>query len=122
MLFRKENQEKSGTVPNLLTIVPDRNVDWKETEDGKIDLIKPKYSNIHIRHLVDRLMKEPHYTVHLDEVGSFIWHQIDGQRTVEIIGREMQQNFGERIEPVFDRLAQFIHSLHSGKFILLKNI
>lgn len=122
MLFRKEIKEKRGTAPNLLTIVPQRNVDWKETEDGKIDLIKPKFSNVFIKHLIGRWMTEPHYTVHLDEIGSFVWQKIDGQRTVEMIGQEMQQNFGERIEPVFDRLAQYIHSLHSGKFILLKNI
>jgi hypothetical protein len=57
----------------------------------------------------------------LDDIGSSVWKLIDGQKTVELISKEIQAKFGVKIEPVFERLGEFIRQLHQKKFITFNN-
>ena len=36
------------------------------------------------------------------------------------IGRILQTRFGERVEPIWDRLALFVHQMQSGQLIELQ--
>ena len=73
----KRNQQ------NYLDRIPERSnhVHWKEKEDGFIQLI------IYRDSLLDRAMRKLFFTpdkflVDLDPMGSFIWKQIDGKKTI----------------------------------------
>ena len=41
----------------------------------------------------------------LEELGSFIWQQIDGEKSILQIGELVQEAFGEKAEPLYERLA-----------------
>ncbi|MCK5740140.1 PqqD family protein, partial [bacterium] len=58
-------------------------------------------------------MKQPHFKVSLDEFGSHIWEQIDGKRTIGEIGENLQEAFGEKVEPVWNRLTKFFVQLNN---------
>lgn len=62
-------------------------------------------------------MQKPTYRLTLDEIGSFIWERCDGTHTIEQIGNEMAAKFGDRIEPVFERLGLFFQRLARTKSI-----
>ena len=66
-------------------------------------------------------MKKPYYKVKLDEIGSFTWLQCDNRRTVKDIGKKMQEKFGEKVEPLYDRLTFFLAQLERNRFISYKN-
>ena len=57
-----------------------------------------------------------------DHFGSFIWKQIDGKKDVYQIGRLVKDKFGEEAEPLYERLAKFLHILRSNDFILYVNL
>ena len=60
--------------------------------------------------------------IELDTFGSFIWKQIDGKKDVYQIGRLVKDKFGEEAEPLYERLAKFLHILRSNDFILYVNL
>ena len=102
---------------NLLDLIPEQKIKFEETGEGLVVLLKPKFRNKFIvKHLLPR-MKKPNFKVNLDEFGSFVWKQCNGNNTVEQIGSLLRENFSEDIEPVYDRLAVFIQSLARYKFI-----
>jgi hypothetical protein len=45
----------------------------------------------------------------------------DGRRTVREIGEYMEENMGDTVKPVYERLIEFMSILFRNKFILFKN-
>ena len=94
---------------------PGRVSEWEE-RDGKVTLIVPRYGRGPIGSLLARLLRARPGNVHLDEVGSFVWRRIDGVATVAELADAMRREFGEKIEPVEDRLVLFMKTLLRGRF------
>lgn len=64
------------------------------------------------------LWKKPAVSqIHLDEMGNFIWPLIDGTSTVYDISQSVHEQFGEKAEPLYNRLVQYIKTLESYGFI-----
>ncbi len=55
--------------------------------------------------------------VDLDQLGSFIYQRIDGERTVGQIAQLVREAFGQEAEPLYDRLVQYMKILHNNGFI-----
>ena len=67
------------------------------------------------------LLKKPKVSfIHLDEMGSFIWQKIDGKKNVFYIGKEVKEHFGDKAEPLYERLAQYFGILESYGFVVFK--
>ena len=106
---------------NLLDLVPLRKIQFGESSDGRITLLKPKFNNkFLVKYLIPR-MNKPNYKIKLDQFGSFVWKQCNGENTVGQIGELLKEKFQGEIEAVYDRLTVFIQSLSSHKFIKYKN-
>lgn len=74
-----------------------------------------------VKKLTQKLLGKPEYTqVHLDENGSFIWPLIDGERNIMEFGEPVKEQFGEKAEPLYARLAKFFQILESYNFIYFK--
>ena len=58
--------------------------------------------------------------IHLDEMGNFIWPLMDGKRTVYDISQLVKEEFGEKAEPLYNRLVQYVRNLESYGFIKLR--
>jgi hypothetical protein len=107
---------------NLLDLIPARKIQFEESGDGLITLLKPKFKNkFLVKYLLPRI-KKPNFRIKLDTFGSFVWKQCDGNNSVEQIGNLLQSHFKEDIEPVYDRLALFMQSLVKYKFITYKAV
>ena len=50
-------------------------------------------------------------------MGNFIWPLMDGERTVYDIAMLVREEFGERAEPLFQRLVQYVKNLESYGFV-----
>ena len=117
-------KKKTGTdfSINLLDLIPVRNIEWKKSEKGLAVLLKPKYQSAFLQKHVLPRFKNPHYRIKLDDFGSFVWEASDGTRTVKETGELLRNKFGEEIDPLYERLSQFFHSLEKNGFIIFKGI
>lgn len=71
--------------------------------------------------LAQRFLKKPKISrIHLDEMGNFIWPLMNGKRTVYDIAELVHEEFGEKAEPLYNRLVQYMKNLESYGFIRMK--
>ena len=71
--------------------------------------------------IAQRLFHKPKIShIHLDEMGSFIWLSIDGEKTVREISLALEENFGDRAKPLFERTSRYFSSLYEYGFIKWK--
>ncbi len=111
---------KSQTKINLLHLIPIQNTKCEINEDGLVVLFKPKFANsLLVKYLLPR-MKQPYYRIKLDDIGSFFWLKCDGTRTVKEIAELHKKKFEDKVEPLYDRIAQFLTSLEKNRLILFK--
>lgn len=65
-----------------------------------------------------KILKKPKVSqIHLDEMGNFVWPLIDGTRTVYEIAELVKAEFGDKAEPLYDRLVQYIRNLEAYGFV-----
>lgn len=108
------------TTNNLLDLIPVRNIKWEKKEGSLIVLLKPKFKHPFLKkHILPRL-KRPFYKIKLDSVGSFIWENCNGNLTVKELAENLKNEFGDKVEPLYDRLALFLQSLEKNGFIEFK--
>ena len=50
-------------------------------------------------------------------MGSFVWPHLDGDKDILEIGKLVEAEFGEKANPLYERLAMFFRILESYKFI-----
>ena len=108
------------TVEGLLAMVPVRAVPFETGEDGRVTLLRPKFVSPWLAWL-QPLLARPVFRVRLDEVGSFLWLQVDGERTVAVLCDQLGAAFGERAEPVQERGLSFVYQLLEGRFVAFRN-
>ncbi len=102
---------------NYLEKIPVRaDLEFKTEENGNVTLLienKGVFNRI-----AQVLLKKPKVSqVHLDEHGSFVWQIIDGERTIEELGKDVDEHFGEKAQPLYERLAKYFQILHSYGFV-----
>jgi len=107
---------------NLLELVPQRISQWETRENNRIDILVPKLRGKWLGKWLLPKMKKPHYKVRLDDIGSFVWQQCDGEKTIRQIALCLRENFGEKAEPVFERVCIFFKKLEKGCFINYINL
>ncbi len=120
-ISHKKDELQEERAPNLLEMYPTPSIKWEQAEDGLITLFTPRFSNKWMVKYVLPKMKNQDLKIHLDEFGSWVWQQIDGHTTVFQIAKNLQEKFGEKVEPVYDRLGMFINHLARRQFITLTN-
>jgi hypothetical protein len=58
--------------------------------------------------------------IHLEEFGSFIWPLIDGKTDIHEIGEKVQEHFGDKANPLYERLSVYFKTLESYGFVEFK--
>ena len=113
--MRKKNNANSE---NYLERRPMRasGIAWSQDEKGLVTLdIENKGVFNKIAQVVFKRPKVSH--VHLDAIGSFVWPLIDGEKTIVDLGVEVDEHFGEKAHPLYERLAKYFQILDSYHFI-----
>lgn len=102
---------------NLLDMIPEQKVSFRERADGTVDALIPRYGDSRLGRILGRFFKNTPICLHLDEIGTAVWHLCDGRRSVYEIGGSLKETFGDRIEPVYDRLGLFFHQMRKTGII-----
>jgi transcriptional regulator of heat shock response len=120
ILFNKKKKELSDI--NYLQLTPDRLFDHVMEENGKVSVLIPRFTNKILIKTLSPMLKSPFVKTKFDEFGSQVWLEIDGKKKVLDILTSLRQKFGERIEPVEERLTKFLTQLYNYKFVSFNEI
>ena len=114
----KTKMRKNKISANYLEKIPSRkdSIGWSADENGIVTLeIQNKGF---FNRLFQVLLKKPKISyIHLDEMGSFVWPVIDGDKTITEIAQLVDAHFGEKAHPLYERLAKYFQILESYGFI-----
>lgn len=106
---------------NFLDYYPRRNanMDWRQLGD----IVEIDMEHRGISHwIAQKFFHRPRVShIKLDDLGSFIWLQMDGSKSVQEIGQAVKAGFGQKAEPLYSRLSQYIKTLHREGFIVYEN-
>ena len=106
-------------IQRFLTIVPRRApVDW-EIENGRVVIVYPKDFNRFERWLHRFLGGPTIIRRPLDKMGTDIWKLCDGRHMILDICNFMDAKYQEEMEPVLDRVKQFLEMLAVRNLIIL---
>ncbi len=111
----KKNNKESENYLERRPMRPER-IDWAADEDGIVTL---DIENTGVfNRIAQKLLKKPRFShIHLDEMGSFIWPLIDGEKDIVALGVLVKEHFGDKAEPLYERLAKYFQILESYSFI-----
>ena len=103
---------------NYLDRIPVRAdaVQWKVSSEGMVtlEIENSGWAN----RIAQVLFGRPKSSyIHLDELGSFVWPLLDGQKDITALGKLVDEKFGEDAHPLYERLAQYFRILDSYHFI-----
>lgn len=95
---------------NFLLYIPIKKHFEYEVKNGYVYLIFRHDKAI--EKFLRRLLKKSTVSdIKLDDLGTFVWQSIDGKKNVYEIGEDLKKNFGDRCEPVYDRLIMYLRYL-----------
>lgn len=103
---------------NYLDKIPFKNpeIKWETDSEEKVTLLIENKG--FFNRMAQKFLKKPKISqIHLDENGSFVWPLIDGVKDITEIGKYVKEHFGEKAEPLYERLAKFFKILESYNFI-----
>ncbi len=107
-MFNKKNKEKPQE--NFLLYRPLRKIEHWEVNDEKVKLFF--HHNKPVERFMRWLIKKPTVSdLELDEMGSLVWQQCDGTKTVYDIALAMVEKFNDTEANSIDRLIMFLRYL-----------
>lgn len=105
---------------NYMDFIPEKksNLVWYQEESGLVVLEMEHKGIFHL--LAQKLLKKPKTTkIHMDEYGSYVWTLIDGKKTVFEVAELHREQFGENVEPLYERIVSFFRMMEGYGFITL---
>ena len=103
---------------NYLEKIPSRpeHIKWNADENGivTLDIENTGFMN----RMAQKLFCKPKVShIHLDEMGSFVWPLLDGEKNIIELGELVKERFGDKANPLYERLAKYFQILDSYQFI-----
>lgn len=115
-------KKKVVITKNYLEGMPFRpsHIKWKADDEGIVSL---EIENVgFMNRVAQKLFKKPKVSyIHLDKTGSFVWQIMDGEKTIIDLGKEVEAQFGDEANPLYERLAQYFRILDSYGFVKWAN-
>ncbi len=109
---------KKNRSDNYLERVPVRpvHIQWS-TDENAIVTLDIENKGV-VNRIAQKLFKKPKVShIHLDEMGSFIWPLLDGEKDITKLGVSVKEHFGDKAEPLYERLAKYFQILDSYGFV-----
>ena len=105
---------------NYLEFVPVRQIGRFSGDENGVITLEIENKGVFNR-VAQKLLKKPKISyIHLDEMGSFVWPLIEGERNITDIGVFVKDHIGDKAEPLYERLAKYFKVLESYGFIKFK--
>lgn len=113
--------KKKSNAENYLEKIPVRNPDIRWTvNDKKLVTLEIENKGFYNRIAQKFFRRPPVSYIHLDNIGSFVWPLINGEKDILELGVSVKEHFSDEAEPLYERLAKFFQILESYRFISFK--
>lgn len=110
-------KKKAENYLDYVPVINSKN-NWDETE-GMVT-IHMVHRGVYAK-IAQKVFHTPRVSnIDLDPYGSFLWQQIDGQRSVAQLAQIMSRQFGKDAEPLYNRLVKYIQILRNNRFIFIQ--
>jgi len=122
-LFGKRRSRWEGI--DFFTLIPEQIIDFERDEAANtVALLVPRFRSGPLgRWLQPRLRPErANIRVTLEERGSWIWDQVDGQRSVGQIAAAFRETFPNEVDQVNERICVYLVNLESNGFVCFTNL
>ena len=119
LIKNKEKQEKYRlpTVEEFLQYRPRRlDFQWFTNAEGLIEMTVPKFKGNLGKSFCKVIRKENMFTANMDRLGSIVWKNCDGKRTVGQLLEIVKKEFPEE-KNMDQRLFSFIQQMGSLNYI-----
>ena len=88
------------------------NVEYKIDDNGIVTIFEKQDHKIQ-KFFRKLKFKIPLYKeITLDEISSEVFLQIDGDKTVKEIGDNLEKKYGEKVNPLYERLLIFLNHIY----------
>jgi hypothetical protein len=105
---------------NYLDLHPFPLCEYEKNENNLLTVFMPRFNNNLTRKIFNN--KTEHIKLKLDEFGSTCWLLMDGENSVKEIADKLYSKFGEKIQPINERLTKFLTHLYMQKIIYFKEL
>jgi hypothetical protein len=106
---------------NFLDKIPTHKegLNWSKDENGMVTL-EMENKGI-VNRIAQFILRKPKVSyIHLEEFGSFIWPLIDSKKSIYDIAKEVEEHFGEKANPLYERISTYFTMLERYEFVTLK--
>ena len=108
-------EEKAGKLSGLPSINDKK---W-DCEDGLVEVTVENtgfYNTI-----AQKFFRRPRFSfIRLDEYGSCVWQQIDGQKTIYEIGQILKNTHKGAADQLYERLASYFKILEQNGYVVFR--
>jgi len=123
MNFRQ--RRKALKKANFLDLTPLRVLGHELQDNGKVDILMPRFRNRTLAAMFQPAGKERFIRIRLDRFGSAAWLLLDGKHSVAAIADTLNSSFPEELQPPGEtptRLTQFLARLFRERYITFVEI
>jgi hypothetical protein len=114
----KEKQPRLPTAEEFLQYKPRRlDFEWSETADGLVKIKVPKFKSNFGKSFCKIIKKDGMFTANMDKLGSIVWKNCDGTKTVKDILKIIKKEFPDE-DNLDQRLFLFIQQIGSLNYIV----
>jgi len=115
----KSTGQTQDSLFNLLRMKPVRLYKWKPqaNDSDLVTIIMPRFNSEFGKKLGRAFNIKPTYNVNLEKYGSAVWRLCNGKVTVQEIGEVLHEQFGDEVEPLYERLSYYLTLLEKNKLI-----
>ena len=109
--------KRKKTALNYLIMTPKVKYEHIIKDNGLVDVLVPKFTDRILGKILQPRLKNKYIRANLDEFGSETWLLINGINNVNEIAEKLIEKFGDKIQPVHQRLTTFLTQLYNAGFI-----
>ncbi len=118
-LKSKKEKLRLPTEDEMLLYRPKRlDFEWSENADGLIEIIVPKFTSNFGKSFCKVIRKDDVFTAKMDKIGTVVWKNCDGTKSVEDILKILKKKFPKE-EDINNRLYLFLQQMHALNYIEL---
>ena len=105
----------------IIPVISDK-IDWDADDSGLVTIryeyadFVDKFSNFFRKEKLPAIK-----TMQLEKYGSFIFTHIDGKKTFREIADELSAEYGDSVEPLYERFLDYVRALWEKHYIELLN-
>ena len=115
----KPKKHRLPTIKEFLRFKPIRaDLKWSTNEKGLVEIKTPKFKSNFGKSFCKVIKKDDIFTANMDKLGSLVWQNCNGNKTVKEILDLMKKEFPKE-ENLDQRLILFLQQMHSLNYINL---